>query len=143
MRRWLKKELAKKLTAWAWPFSGAASNCSSTVLLTNQRALVGMGSTTHNWSSMSSHFYPPGSHGKEQAREGKGEAWQPSVGTFLSRSPRCQWPTGKAFILYSFLFPFSLEIGDKVLYFNLVKYTSTNTHIFKSTFTVSEECKFS
>lgn len=74
------------------------------------------------------HFHPSCDHFKNQTREDKRLIKQerPRVGTFLSTSPR---PRLKTLVLYAFLFPFFLESGYKVLYFNWVKYTSTHTHI--------------
>lgn len=102
------------------------------------------------WSSSTTHGSPWTATSTRHATmlrnrhmRGKGWAQWPEAGTSLSRSPWCPWLARKALILCAFLFPFPLEIGDKVLYFNLVKYTSTKTHIFKYTFTVSKECALS
>lgn len=139
MRRWPKKGLAKEQTAWDWPRSGvpplpAPPPCFSQ---TRGPVLEQLYTRRSPWAATST---PHVTTSRNRHVRGKGWAQCPGAGKSLSRSPCCPWLAGKALILCAFLFPFPLEIGDKVLYFTLVKYTSTNTHIFKSTFSVSEEC---
>lgn len=143
MRRWPKKGLAKERTAWAWPRSGVPSPTASPPCFSQTRKpVLEQLNYTHGslWTATSTRH---ATMLRNRHMRGKGWVQWPEAGTSLSRSPWCPWLARKALILCAFLFPFPLEIGDKVLYFNLVKYTSTKTHIFKYTFTVSKECALS
>lgn len=128
MRRWPEKGLAKE--SWLGPGYALQSlpHCSSTVLLRNQRACVGIGTNLgfHEGGTSTRHA----TISRIRHVSVKCQAMATRVGMFLSRSPCFQCPTLKALILNAFLFSFSLEMGTK-------SFTSTWLNIQAQTYIYS------
>lgn len=111
--RWPEKGSAKE--SWLGPSYALQSfpHCSSTVLLRNQRACVGIGTHLgfHEGGTSTRHV----TISRIRHVSVKCQAMATRVGMFLSRSPCFRCRTLKTFILYAFLFSFSLEMVQSPL----------------------------